>query len=173
MHYLSFRLVSFLICLAPWNVLSAPTYQYLREPQTNEVFASRDYFYVGGEYVTTSTNNTLFVNQMYVEHLLPSLIEQPYPIVFIHGQSMTGTNWLNKPDGSPGWATYFLSHGYEIYILDQPARGRSAWNPSGNTTLATYTAERTMQRFTATERYNLWPQAALHTQWPGRNRTAQ
>ncbi|ATZ45280.1 hypothetical protein BCIN_01g00900 [Botrytis cinerea B05.10] len=91
MHYLSFRLVSFLICLAPWNVLSAPTYQYLREPQTNEVFASRDYFYVGGEYVTTSTNNTLFVNQMYVEHLLPSLIEQPYPIVFIHGQSMTGT----------------------------------------------------------------------------------
>ncbi|KAA8575923.1 hypothetical protein EYC84_006088 [Monilinia fructicola] len=104
---------------------------------------------------------------MYVEHLLPSRIEQPYPIVFIHGQGMTGTNWLNKPDGSPGWATYFISHGYEIYILDQTARGRSAWNPSGNTTLQVYPAERVMQRFTATERYGLWPQAALHTQWPG------
>ncbi|KAF7918486.1 uncharacterized protein EAE98_009729 [Botrytis deweyae] len=167
MHYLSFQFVSSLICLAPWDVLSAPTYQYHREPQANEAFASRDYFYVGGEYVTTSTNTTIFVNQMYVERLVPSRIEQPYPVVFIHGQSMTGTNWLNKPDGAPGWATYFLSHGYEIYIVDQPARGRSAWNPNGNTTLVTYTAERTMQRFTATERYNLWPQAALHTQWPG------
>ncbi|KAF7856346.1 hypothetical protein EAF04_009874 [Stromatinia cepivora] len=167
MYHPSLQLAFFVFFLAPRDVVSAPVYQYHREPQATEAFASRDYFYVGGEYVTTSTNNTLFVNQMYVEHIVPNRIEQPYPIVFIHGQGMTGTNWLNKPDGSPGWATYFLSHNYEIYILDQTARGRSAWNPNGNTTLISYPAERIMQRFTATEKYGLWPQARLHNQWPG------
>ena len=72
-------------------MLSALTYQYHHEFQATEAFASRDYFYIGGEYVTLSTNNTLFVNQMYVEHIVPSRVEQPYPIVFIHGQGMTGT----------------------------------------------------------------------------------
>ncbi|ESZ94040.1 hypothetical protein SBOR_5566 [Sclerotinia borealis F-4128] len=167
MRLVSIYLSINILLLSPQKVISAPVYQYDREPQATEAFASRDYFYVGGEYVTISTNNTIFVNQMYVEHIVPSRIEQPYPIVFIHGQGMTGTNWLNKPDGSPGWASYFLTKGYEIYILDQTARGRSAWNPSGNTTLTTYSAERIMQRFTATERYKLWPQATLHTQWPG------
>ena len=28
-------------------------------------------------------------------------------------------------------------------------------------------AEKLQQRFTATSKYNLWPQAKLHTQWPG------
>lgn len=75
-------------------------------------------------------------------------------------------NWLNKPDGSLGWASYFTSQGYTVYILDQTSRGRSAWKP-GNGTLSTYSAEIIQQRFTAPERYNLWPQAASHTQWPG------
>jgi pimeloyl-ACP methyl ester carboxylesterase len=75
-------------------------------------------------------------------------------------------NWLNKPDGSPGWASYFTSRGYTVYILDQTARGRSPWKP-GNGTLSTYSAEVIQQRFTAPQKYNLWPQAALHTQWPG------
>ncbi|QSZ36471.1 hypothetical protein DSL72_006350 [Monilinia vaccinii-corymbosi] len=194
MYPLRFHLMFSLFFPAAWRTLASPIYQYHHGSQATEAFASRSYFYVGGEYITISSNNTLFVNQMYVEHLVPSRVEQPYPIVFIHGQGMTGTvrtllsstlshvlqshaylpksklkqNWLNKPDASPGWATYFISHGYEIYILDQTARGRSAWNPSGNTTVQTYPAERIMQRFTATERYGLWPQAALHTQWPGR-----
>lgn len=33
--------------------------------------------------------------------------------------------------------------------------------------LKTYPAELIQQRFTATAQYNLWPQAKLHTQWPG------
>lgn len=32
---------------------------------------------------------------------------------------------------------------------------------------STYSAEIIQQRFTAIQNYNLWPQAALHTQWPG------
>lgn len=80
-----------ILALVPWNVRTAPIYQYRHDSHAIEAFASRDYFYIGGEYITTSVNNTLFVNQMYVEHIIPSQIEQKYPIVFIHGQGMTGT----------------------------------------------------------------------------------
>jgi hypothetical protein len=80
---------------------------------------------------------------------------------------MRSQNWLNKPDGGAGWATYFLKQGYTVYIIDQTERARSAWDPTGNTTQTTYSAEIIEERFTAPEKYNLWPQAKLHTQWPG------
>jgi hypothetical protein len=172
---------SFVAALALFssNIGATPT-----TASPGEVPASRSYFYVGGSYVTTSTG-TLFENQMYVEKLSPIEPSQPYPLVFIHGQAQTGTvrqisrilptfiltvalqNWLNKPDGGAGWATYFLKQGYTIYIIDQTERARSAWNPSGNTTQTTYSAEIIEERFTAPEKFNLWPQAKLHTQWPG------
>lgn len=74
-------------------------------------------------------------------------------------------NWLNKADGGPGWSSYFLGLGYEIYIVDQTYRGRSPTTP-GQTTKG-YSAELLQKRFTAPKLYNLWPQSALHTQWPG------
>ncbi|KAL9627974.1 MAG: hypothetical protein Q9164_007431, partial [Protoblastenia rupestris] len=75
-------------------------------------------------------------------------------------------NFLNKPDGGRGWASFYISHGYTIYIIDQTFRGRSPWKP-GNGTLSTYSAETIQQRFTAPRDYSLWSQAKLHTQWPG------
>jgi pimeloyl-ACP methyl ester carboxylesterase len=77
---------------------------------------------------------------------------------------------LNKPDDNPGWASYFLSQGYVVYILDQTSRGRSPWLPSpinNSTTLGTVSAEVIEQRFTAPELHNTYPHAGLHTQWPG------
>ncbi|KAJ5151408.1 uncharacterized protein N7482_010660 [Penicillium canariense] len=132
-----------------------------------EVPAQRSYMYVGGQYILNSAGEHVFANQMYVEMLTPAAgVTKPYPIVFIHGQAQTGTNWLNKPDGGEGWASYFLSQGYACYIIDQTFRGRSAWFP-GNGTLSTYSAELLQQRFTAPQLYKLWPQASLHTQWNG------
>jgi hypothetical protein len=55
-----------------------------------EAFAAREYFYVGGSYVNT-TSGHLFANQMYVEKLIPKKSTQRYPLVFIHGQAQTGT----------------------------------------------------------------------------------
>jgi hypothetical protein len=55
-----------------------------------EAFASREYFYVGGDYVQTSAGH-IFENQMYVEKLTPQQPCQSYPLVFIHGQGQTGT----------------------------------------------------------------------------------
>ncbi|KAF8556262.1 alpha beta-hydrolase [Imleria badia] len=127
---------------------------------------TRDYFYVGGTYVPRGSS-TIHHGQMYVEHLTPPRITRRIPVLFIHGNGMTGTNWLNTPDGRPGWSDYFLNEGYEVYIVDQPARGRSAWQSKVDGATSTFTTRTIESRFTATTQHDLWPQATLHTQWPG------
>ncbi|KAF2820543.1 alpha/beta-hydrolase [Ophiobolus disseminans] len=134
-----------------------------------ETTAIRTFFYVGGGYTSDGNGGTIFKDQMYVEKLSPTKPNKKRsPIVFIHGQGQTGTNFLNKPDGGESWTSNFLDAGYTVYIVDQTFRGRSAWAPrAGAQAPSTYSAEIIQQRFTAPEQYNLWPQAALHTQWPG------
>ena len=92
-----------------------------QQAPTQHVLSTRDYFYVGGKY-----SGETMAGQMYVEALRPARVTRKYPLVFFHGNSQTGTNWLGTPDGRPGWADYFLAQGYLIYLVDQPARGRSA-----------------------------------------------
>ncbi|KAH6970725.1 Alpha/beta hydrolase family-domain-containing protein [Ilyonectria sp. MPI-CAGE-AT-0026] len=129
----------------------------------------RSYFFAGGAYVDDGAGGHIFRDQMYVEKLVPARgATHKTPIVFIHGQGQTGTNFLNKPDGSRGWASRFIEQGYEVYIVDQTLRGRSAWMPAyGATKPSTYSAEIIQQRFTAVKDYMLWTQASKHTQWPG------
>ncbi|UNI16224.1 hypothetical protein JDV02_002684 [Purpureocillium takamizusanense] len=129
----------------------------------------RTSFYVGGGYVDDGAGGHVFRDQMYVERLQPAGgVTQDTPLVLIHGQAQTGTNFLDKPDGGCGWATRFLEQGFDVYIVDQTFRGRSAWQPGqGASSPSTYSAETIEQRFTAVRRYMLWPQASRHTQWPG------
>ncbi|RAO72290.1 uncharacterized protein BHQ10_008302 [Talaromyces amestolkiae] len=149
------------------GAVTAQTAQTATVTNPGDVAYHRTYMYVGGGYVVNSAGQHVFSNQMYVERLTPTRgASKTNPIVFVHGQAQTGTNWLNKPDGKAGWASYFLSQGYECYLIDQTFRGRSPWLPN-NGTLSTYSAELLQQRFTAPQNYNLWPQASLHTQWPG------
>jgi pimeloyl-ACP methyl ester carboxylesterase len=88
--------------------------------------------------------------------------------VLVHGGSQTGSGWITTPDGRDGWAIYFLRHGYAVYIVDQVARGRSAYIADVYGPSRTQTREYVMQRFSTSEKYDLWPQAKLHTQWPGK-----
>ncbi|MCC7486591.1 MAG: alpha/beta fold hydrolase [Burkholderiales bacterium] len=123
------------------------------------------YFFVGGRYVDTKAG-PIMERQMYVEYRVPAAQSQRWPIVMIHGAAQTGTNFTGTPDGRKGWAEWFVEQGYAVYVVDQPARGRSAWNESVAPVIR-FPAHQLEQRFTATANFNLWPQAALHTQWPG------
>ncbi|KAH8832527.1 Alpha/Beta hydrolase protein [Flagelloscypha sp. PMI_526] len=127
----------------------------------------RDFFYVGETFVPAD-NSSIAAGQIYVEHLTPaSGPSKKYPILFVHGAGMTGTNFLNTPDGREGWADYFLGAGYEVYIVDQPSRGRSPWQQTVDGQQASFNSFVVESRFTATAKYGLWPNSTLHNQWPG------
>ncbi|HTW50381.1 MAG TPA: alpha/beta hydrolase [Stellaceae bacterium] len=133
---------------------------------SESAIARRDFFYVGGEYAGAPGAEVMH-GQMYVERLTPRVTRRPYPIVMFHGMAQTATNWLGTPDGRPGWAELFAADGYEIYLVDQPARGRSAWQPKVDGELASLAASTLERMFTATAADPPWPQAAKHSQWPG------
>jgi pimeloyl-ACP methyl ester carboxylesterase len=100
--------------------------------------------------------------------MIPARRNHPFPIVMVHGGSQTGTNFTGTPDGREGWAQYFVRRGYAVYVVDQVARGRSAYwapQPYGGVTPSRFIFLE--QRFVAPERFKQWPQAHLHTQWPG------
>ncbi len=128
--------------------------------------AQRAYFFAGGSYVGDPAKQVMH-GQMYVEQLTPAHPSQRYPMVLIHGAAQTATNWMGTPDGREGWAEFFCAQGYQVYLVDQPARGRSAWQQGIDGGLRTFDAQTIEKLFTAPERHNLWPQARLHTQWPG------
>jgi pimeloyl-ACP methyl ester carboxylesterase len=126
---------------------------------------SQGYFFVGGHYVD-SKSGPIMQRQMYVEYRFPAKVTQKYPIVMIHGAAQTGTNFTGTPDGRKGWTEFFVEKGYAVYVVDQPTRGRSAWNEAVGP-LTRFSASQLEQRFTNAAQHKLWPQAALHTQWPG------
>jgi pimeloyl-ACP methyl ester carboxylesterase len=55
-----------------------------------------------------------------------------------------------------------------VYVVDQPGRGRAAYEAERYGALSRVGLDGTERRFVAPERFNLWPQAHLHTQWPGK-----
>ena len=131
----------------------------------------RDIFYVGGRSLDIGTGN-LTIDQLYIEKLTPSDgVTQPKPLVFFHGGAVSGTTWLNTPDGRKGFATYFLDHGYQVYILDHISVGRSSQMDTRDYVLWNTTTQESVQSaFTAPELAPTYPQASLHTQWPGTGR---
>src|SRR5258706_462899 len=64
-------------------------------------------------------------------------------------------------------ADYFLERGYAVYVVDQPARARSGLVTDVYGATRRPTTSSMSERFTAPEKTALYPQAKLHTQWPG------
>jgi pimeloyl-ACP methyl ester carboxylesterase len=126
--------------------------------------ADQGCFFVAGRYA--DADGAAMVGQMYVQYQVPARRSCDHPIVMIHGGGQTGVNFLATPDGRRGWADYFLASGFAVYVLDQPGRGRSGYFQAYGTPVHR-APESIAQRFTAPERSAQWPQAALHTQWPG------
>jgi len=127
--------------------------------------AEQGYFFVGGHYVE-SGGKRLMAGQMYVEYLTPQNVTRPYPIIMIHGTAQTSTNFMGTPDGRAGWAQNFLARGYRVYVVDQVGRGKSGADPQIYGPYMRFSVEQEESLFTAPEKYKLWPQATLHTQWP-------
>src|SRR5260221_3949184 len=128
--------------------------------------ADQGYFFAGGEYTTTK-DGQIRVGQMFVQYQVPAARRHRYPIVMIHGGGQTGTNFLGTPDGRRGWADYFLAQGYAVYVVDQPGRARSGFFTEVYGRTRRPSTEAMSKRFTAPEREKLWPQAQMHSQWPG------
>ncbi|MBM3344802.1 MAG: alpha/beta fold hydrolase [Betaproteobacteria bacterium] len=134
--------------------------------ETPLALADQGAFFVGGEYIASGSGR-VHGGHMFVQYQIPAQQTQPYPVVMIHGGGQTGVNFLCTPDGRRGWADYFVANGYAVYVVDQPSRGRSGLIREVYGETVHRGAEAIADRFTAPERVNLWPQAQLHTQWPG------
>ena len=136
--------------------------------------ARHGFFYAGGKYVGQlgPDKESTMGGAMYVEVMVPKQIRSPYPIVMLHGAGQTGVDWLQTPDGRPGWAYNFLDMGYVVYLQDYPVRGRSQYVPGVDGTpervnLNIRTALNLEQVFTASAVRGDFPQQKKHTAWPG------
>lgn len=138
--------------------------------KSNESPYIHDFYYIGGEYVYNSTlNQSIYSDQMYVEKLTPPLgVNRTYPVVFITAAVPSGAAWLNTPDNRKGWASHFIEHGYQVYIVDITANGRSGQNWIAKYPLKFASTDIiTENDYTAPELINPYPQSQNHTQWPG------
>ena len=127
------------------------------------VIAKIGNFFVGG----THNANDQMVGAMYVEYVIPQNQKQPYPIILVHGGGQIGAGWTQTLDGREGWTQYFVRRGFAVYVVDQPARGRSAYHSQLGTLGDVSNSTRAQSLWAAIERFNLWPAASLHTQWVG------
>ncbi|WP_218510677.1 alpha/beta fold hydrolase [Variovorax sp. dw_308] len=103
-------------------------------------------FHVGGRAVTLSglpekeltftpgapplklnPNGDFEVEALYARYTRLANPKARYPLLLWHGGGLAGTTFETKPDGKPGWESYFLRAGYDVYISDAVERGRASW----------------------------------------------
>ena len=136
--------------------------------------ARKGVFYAGGQYALEGDRRVMR-GAMYTEVYVPRQIRQPYPVILWHANGQTGVQWLQTPDGRPGWAYRLLDEGYVVYVVDYPARGRSPYVPvpgaDGKTpldgNLNIRTALELERIWTNTRERGDFPLKMNHTQWPG------
>lgn len=145
------------------NLLISASYAQPTSAPQPLAIAEQGRYFVGGNY----NAETEVIGQMYVEYQIPQERIHEYPVVFIHGGGQIGAGWWTTPDGREGWAPYFLRHGYAVYVVDVPGRGRSAYNSELGAVGDPATTLRAQQLWAAHERFGLWPAAKLHSQWVG------
>ena len=97
-----------------------PTFQAATPARTIQ----RGHFWIAGERVERS-GKTYQRGPMFAEWEAPEQVTRPYPVVLAHGGGVQGTEWLDTPDGRPGWAQRLVEAGYLTVIVDRPGHGRS------------------------------------------------
>src|SRR5437879_9890295 len=65
-------------------------------------------FTAGAPPFRVDPNGDFETEQLYVQWVKLVSPSGRYPILMIHGGGLTGVTWETKPDGNPGWQSYFL-----------------------------------------------------------------
>ena len=105
--------------------------------------AEQGSFFVGGRKVQAAgtydptkspagidEGQTFWIDQMYVHYQYSGECAKVSADTG-HGGSGTGRVWETTPDGREGYQTLMLRHGFPVYIVDFPRRGRAGY-PSFN-----------------------------------------
>lgn len=134
--------------------------------------AAQGFFWTGGELVDHPQAGKAMRGQQYVEYWIPQILMHDVPIVMIHGGGGQGTDFLGTPDGREGWVHWFVRHGWPVYVVDRPQHGRSPFNPEFQGEMASPGPTVFLERlFTRPGDFaDNYPQAKLHSQWPGTGR---
>ena len=120
----------------------------------------RGHFWIPGERVTKN-GQTYQRGPMFVDWEAPEHVTRPLPIVLVHGGTFQNTEWLETPDGRPGWAQRFQEEGYAVLLVDRPGHGRSPYHPEIiGPTGPPFSYERAQEVYFAKEA------AQKQTQWP-------
>lgn len=73
-------------------------------------------------------NGEFEAGQMYVQYVELAHPTAKYPLLLWHGGGLSGVTWESKPDGKPGWQSFFLHAGHSVYVSDAVERGRATWS---------------------------------------------
>jgi pimeloyl-ACP methyl ester carboxylesterase len=138
--------------------------------------ARKGFFFAGGQY-WGGPGKEIMRGAMYTDVWVPRQIRRANPVVLLHGNGQTGVDWQQTPDGRPGWAYTLIEQGYVVYMVDYPARGRSAYvpmpGPDGKPidgALGIRTALELERIWTNGRERGEFPLKMNHTQWPGSGR---
>ncbi|WP_433521481.1 alpha/beta hydrolase [Nocardia pseudovaccinii] len=107
----------------------APATQHRQEPILLQEQGS---FAFGGSVIRRPDGQTVHVDHGYVQYQIP-VDAKDHAIVMWHGWGQTGRTWETTPDGREGFQSIFVRHGFPVYIIDQPRRGRAGSSSVGVT----------------------------------------
>ncbi|EZP50009.1 alpha/beta fold hydrolase [Sphingomonas sp. RIT328] len=87
----------------------------------------RGHFWIAGERFELD-GRTCQRAPLFAQWEAPEVVTRPHPVVLVHGGGYQGTEWLDTPDGRPGWAQRLVEAGYAVVLVDRPGHGRSPYH---------------------------------------------
>ena len=130
------------------------------------MLAREGFFYVGGK-PTVVNGRTYMAGQMYVDFRIPAKQTHPYPIIMVHGGTRSGTNIPARPTAARAGRSISCAGATPSTSSISPGAGDPAILPEVYGPCKVADGDGGQRRYLSQEKYKLWPQAHLHTQWPG------
>jgi pimeloyl-ACP methyl ester carboxylesterase len=84
-------------------------------------------FTPGAPPLKINPNGDFEVEALYARYTKLVAPKAKYPLLLWHGGGLSGVTYETKPDGNPGWESFFLNAGHDVYINDAVERGRASW----------------------------------------------